>query len=66
MLALLLRSLALTAIAAIPLETRHDGEDHDTCEILEYQGHISLWDGDQPVCLTVVGDAVENGSLLGT
>lgn len=65
MLSLLLGSLALMAARAIPLEPRHDGEDHgmdnETCEITEYQGHISLWDGDQPVCLTVVGDHVENG-----
>lgn len=55
--------LALTAVAAMPLIEREE-EDQETCDIIEYQGHISLWDGTQPVCLTVAGENVENGSLV--
>ncbi|KAG7562822.1 hypothetical protein FFLO_01777 [Filobasidium floriforme] len=47
----------------MPLFER-DGEGQETCDIIEYQGHISLWDGTQPVCLTVAGENVENGSLV--
>jgi hypothetical protein len=53
----------LTAVAAMPLIEREE-EDQETCDIIEYQGHISLWDGTQPVCLTVAGENVESGSLV--
>lgn len=55
--------LPLTAVTAMPLFER-DGEGQETCDIIEYQGHISLWDGTQPVCLTVASENVENGSLV--